>query len=72
MNVIEILDKKLGDIASRVEVYDVATPATYIRYANNWKGSIEGWLPTPNLFVFGKHIRKTLHGLKNLHGRLMG
>jgi len=31
MNIIEILDKKLGDMASRVEVYDVAIPATYIR-----------------------------------------
>jgi len=65
MNVIEILDKKLGDVASRVEVYDVATPATYIRYANNWRGSFEGWLLTPS--AFGKRIRKTLPGLKNFY-----
>ncbi|RLG50792.1 MAG: NAD(P)/FAD-dependent oxidoreductase [Thermoproteota archaeon] len=64
-SVIDILDKKLGDIASRVEVYDVATPATYIRYTNNWKGSFEGWLPTPS--TFGKRIRKTLPGLKNFY-----
>lgn len=65
MSVIEVLDKKLGDIASRVEVYDVATPATYIRYTNNWKGSPEGWLPTPS--TFGRRIRKTLPGLKNFY-----
>lgn len=40
--VIEILDKRFGDITSKVEVYDVATPATYIRYTNNWSCIIFG------------------------------
>jgi phytoene dehydrogenase-like protein len=31
-----------------VEVTDVATPATYVRYTGNWQGSFEGWLLTPS------------------------
>lgn len=37
------LDDKLGDVASQVEVVDVSTPATAIRYTNNWHGSFMGW-----------------------------
>ncbi len=62
---IVILDKRFGDIASKVEVYDVATPATYIRYTNNWKGSFEGWLPTPKMFM--RRMKKTLPRLKNFY-----
>ena len=63
--VIDALDKKFGDIKSKVEVYDVATPATFIRYTNNWKASWEGWNITTN--SFGKRIKKTLPGLKNFY-----
>lgn len=62
---IGILDKRFGDIASKVEVYDVATPATYIRYTNNWKGSFEGWLPTSKVFM--RRMKKTLPKLKNFY-----
>ena len=47
--VIERLDRKLGDIADHVEVIDVATPATFIRYTGNWHGSYQGWYPPPDL-----------------------
>jgi phytoene dehydrogenase-like protein len=60
-----ILEKRLGDIAAKIEVHDVATPATYIRYTNCWRGSYEGWLPTPG--AFGKKLSKTLPGLKNFY-----
>lgn len=63
--VIGILDKRFGDISSKVEVYDIATPATYIRYTNNWKGSFEGWLLTPR--VFGRRMKKTLPELRNFY-----
>ena len=63
--VIGILDKRFGDISSKVEVYDVATPATYIRYTNNWKGSFEGWLLTPK--VFGRRMKKNLPELRNFY-----
>lgn len=36
--VIEELERVFGDIKSNVEVIDVATPATFICYTNNWHG----------------------------------
>ncbi len=63
--VIKILDEKIGKISDKIEVLDVATPVTYFRYTNNWKGSFEGWLPTPK--TFGKRIKKTLPGLENFY-----
>ena len=38
-DVIAALTTKLPEIAGKVEVYDVATPLTYERYCNNWRGS---------------------------------
>lgn len=35
-SLIEILDKQMGNIIPYVEVVDVATPATFYRYTNNW------------------------------------
>ena len=45
--VLNILDKRIPGFRAAVEVVDVATPATYIRYANLYKGSWEGFAPTP-------------------------
>jgi phytoene dehydrogenase-like protein len=47
--VISILEKKLGPLNGNIEMVDVTTPATYHRYTNNWKGSIQGW-DQENLF----------------------
>lgn len=63
--VIEILDKKFGNIKSNLEETDVSTPATVIRYTNNWKGSYEGWLPTKHTGMQG--LKKTLPGLDNFY-----
>lgn len=63
--VIEILEKKYGNIKINVEVIDVSTPATVIRYTNNWKGSFEGWLLTPG--VGFKQMKKTLPGLDKFY-----
>ena len=63
--VVKVLDEKLEKISDKIEVLDVATPVTYVRYTNNWKGSFEGWLPTPK--IFGVRINKTLPGLKNFY-----
>jgi len=62
---IEILDNRFGNIKDNVEVWDVATPATLIRYTNNWKGSFEGWLPTPKAIRL--RMKKTLPGLRNFY-----
>ncbi len=47
--VISILETKLGKLNPKIEMVDVTTPATYHRYTNNWKGSIQGW-DQENLF----------------------
>ena len=63
--VIAGLDEKIGDIKERVEVVDVATPATFSRYTNNWQGGYEGWLPGPGTLTM--RIKKELPGLKNFY-----
>jgi phytoene dehydrogenase-like protein len=63
--VIQVLDEKIGNIKENVEVIDVATPATYIRYTNNWRGSYEGWLPAPGALMM--NIKKELPGLNNFY-----
>lgn len=63
--VIQALDKKFGNIKSNIEEVDVSTPATVIRYTNNWKGSYEGWLPTKKTGI--RSIKKTLPGLDNFY-----
>jgi phytoene dehydrogenase-like protein len=62
--VINILDVKPGGLKEFIEVTDVATPATFNRYTNNWKGSIQGWLPGKNIMA-SSHVKYELPGLKN-------
>lgn len=61
--VIEALEERFGNIKSNVEATDVSTPASLIRYTDNWKGSFEGWHPGPGTIML--RIDKTLPGLKN-------
>ena len=63
--VIEILDQRFGNIKINIDVIDVATPATFKRYTNNWKGSTQGWEWTPGLIP--EFIKKELPGLKNFY-----
>jgi phytoene dehydrogenase-like protein len=44
--VIASLERSLPDIRQAIEVIDVSSPATVIRYTSNWRGSYEGWLLT--------------------------
>jgi phytoene dehydrogenase-like protein len=60
--VIAILERMVPDVRRAVEVVDVSTPATVIRYTNNWKGSLEGWLMTPATGF--RPLRNTLPGLR--------
>ncbi|MES2098059.1 MAG: NAD(P)/FAD-dependent oxidoreductase [Pseudomonadota bacterium] len=56
-----ILERRIAGTAQATEVVDVSTPATVIRYTGNWKGSMEGWLMTPETGFGG--IPATLPGL---------
>lgn len=63
--VIEALDVRFGDVSDNVEEVDVSTPSTVIRYTNNWKGSLEGWILTPEI---GYHKPpKQLPGLEDFY-----
>jgi phytoene dehydrogenase-like protein len=65
--VVSALDKRFPGLAAEVEMRDVATPTTFVRYTGNWKGSFEGWMVTPGTWSFGKAMRKDLPGLKNFY-----
>ncbi len=65
--VLAILDKRFPGLASQVEMRDVASPTTFVRYTGNWKGSWEGWQVTPETWSFGKLMKKTLPGLDNFY-----
>jgi len=45
--VIGILERNVPGLRPAIEVTDVATPATIVRYTGNWKGAMEGWMLTP-------------------------
>lgn len=64
-DVIEFLEKRIGNIKENVEMIDVVTPATYNRYTSNWKGSIQGWA---NEKIFEKNpFKKELPGLSDFY-----
>jgi len=63
--VISMLDQRFGNIINKVEVIDVATPATFNRYTNNWKGSTQGWEWVPS--GIPEFIEKNLPGLKKFY-----
>ena len=63
--ILEALDKRYGDVRSNVEMIDVSTPSTVMRYTNNWKGSFEGWVLSPKIGF--KSMKKRLPGLRNFY-----
>jgi phytoene dehydrogenase-like protein len=63
--VIAALDRRVPGLASWVDTVDVATPRSFFRYTNNWRGSYEGWLPTAG--SMGTKLPRTLKGLEHFH-----
>ena len=61
--VVARLDKRFPGLAAQVEMRDVATPVTWVRYTGNWRGSYEGWM----ISSFDETISKTLPGLDNFY-----
>jgi phytoene dehydrogenase-like protein len=60
--VIAILERRLPGVHESIEVADVSTPATVVRYTGNWRGSMEGWLLQPGAGF--RPMRQTLPGLQ--------
>ncbi len=63
---IELLDRKMPGIKDDIEVVDFATPATILRYTNNWQGSAQGWLPGKNIGATSP-VKFTLPNLENFY-----
>ena len=63
--VVSLLDKRFPGLASRVEMRDIATPITWVRYTGNWRGSYEGWLFKEGAVTTS--MSKTLPGLENFY-----
>ncbi len=65
--VVELVDLAYPGTRERVEVVDVATPTTYVRYTGNWRASYEGWLVSPdNTRLAGMNgLPRKLPGLSN-------
>ncbi|MFC2068970.1 phytoene desaturase family protein [Chloroflexota bacterium] len=59
------LEQRFPGITAQVEMRDVATPMTWVRYTGNWRGAYEGWMMTPRTFMMP--ISKTLPGLDNFY-----
>ena len=62
---ITLLETQLGTLQGKIEMIDVTTPATYYRYTNNWKGSIQGW-DQENLFQ-SNPFKKQFSTLENFY-----
>ncbi len=64
-SITKIFEDRFPAAKGKIEVTDVATPATVIRYTGNWKGSMEGWLMTPATGI--KQLPLTLPQLNNFY-----
>ncbi len=64
--IIDQADARLVGLKEKTEVVDVATPATFQRYTNNWKGSVQGWLPGKNI-IARSPVETMLPGLTDFY-----
>jgi phytoene dehydrogenase-like protein len=63
--VVNAISELYPDIKNNVEVVDVATPLTFVRYTGNWRGSYEGWLSTKKTMSLPMPL--TLPGLSHFY-----
>jgi phytoene dehydrogenase-like protein len=63
--VVEALDERFGGVKENLEVTDVATPATYKRYTNVFRGSYQAWAPTVK--KTGVSLPRKLENLNNFY-----
>jgi phytoene dehydrogenase-like protein len=50
----------------KIEMIDISTPATLIRYTGNWRGSFEGWIMKRGSMMT-QSVPKVLPGLENFY-----
>jgi phytoene dehydrogenase-like protein len=63
--VVRALDRRYPGLSEQVEMVDVATPATTVRYTGNWRASFEGFMPTPQYMMKG--LPRRLPGLDDFY-----
>ena len=63
--VLDSLEDFYPGIKAKVEMTDVATPYTYVRYTRNYRGAFEGWIMTGASLI--SPVPKTLPGLRNFY-----
>ncbi len=61
--VIDRLEQIIGPMAEQIEMVDISTPHSVIRYTGNWQGSYEGFAPTRA--TLSKRLPKTLPDLQH-------
>lgn len=59
--VADVVEKRIPGFKESIMVTDVSTPATYVRVANLYQGSFEGFAPIPSSLKI--NIKKTIPGL---------
>jgi phytoene dehydrogenase-like protein len=62
---IDMLEMHYPGIREKIEVVDVSTPRTTVKYTGVWKGAYEGFLPTGNMVK--KTLPNTLPHLKSFY-----
>jgi phytoene dehydrogenase-like protein len=60
-----ILEKRYPGISENIEVCDVATPVTDVKYTGVWKGAYEGFMPSSKNLM--DNLSPVLPGLKNFY-----
>jgi len=64
-DLIDRLEQRFPGISANIEMTDVATPITWVRYTGNWRGSYEGWMFDMDSML--SSIKKTLPGLDRFY-----
>lgn len=66
--VLSALEARFPGFRDDVEVIDVASPLTWVRYTGNWRGSFEGFrLTKENRKYMVRRMKRTLPGLDGFH-----
>jgi phytoene dehydrogenase-like protein len=63
----EQIDQRYSGFGSKVEMVDVATPLTFVRYTGNWKGSYMTWLLDSDFMRTHRYVPKRIPGLDGFY-----
>ncbi len=63
--VLKRLEVRFPGFIAAVEMKNVASPTTFVRYTGNWKGSFEGWFPTTKTLM--KKVPSTLKRVRRFY-----